>query len=145
MGITTDPSYAKDIIINSTQSIADKPEFIFVHFVLDDYDFCFERILVRQHRQVLRPLVYQKQFLKASVQSVNLNCANSDKVRKISLLDILLCLKRIMRIMFCFGIEFEIPKGMSGQHFLKVSSKSDTTIMSKFQIATCKFVQGSCC
>ena len=48
-----------------------------------------------------------------------------------------------MRIMFCIVIA--IPKRMSGKYFLKVSSKSDSAIMSKLQIETLKFVYSSCC
>ena len=37
------------------------------------------------HRQAMRPLVYQKQSLKVSVQSVTLNCVDFDKGFQISL------------------------------------------------------------
>ena len=38
-----------------------------------------------------------------------------------------------------------IPKGMSGKHSPKVSSKSYIATMSKLQIETLKFVHNSCC
>ena len=59
------------------------------------------------------------------------------------LMKLFLCLKCIMRIMFCIVIA--IPKKMSGKYFLKVSSKSDSAIMSELQIETLKFVYSSCC
>ena len=54
-----------------------------------------------------------------------------------------MCLKFIMQIMFCIVIA--IPKGMSGKHSPKVSSKSYIATTSKLQIETLKFVHNSCC
>ena len=73
--------------------MAEQPEFRYFHFVLNNYNFCSKDLLLRLkivnalkclHKQAMRPLVYQKQFLKVSVQSVTLNCVNSDKVFQIS-------------------------------------------------------------
>ena len=50
-----------------------------------------------------------------------------------------------MQIMFCIVIA--IPKEMFGKHSLKVSSKTDISILRRLQIETLKFVQlhSSCC
>ena len=99
--------------------MAKKPELKSFHVVLDDYNFCFKEVLLRLKtvyalkclpKQAMRPLVYQKQSLKVSVQSVPLNCVNSDKVFQISKLNISLCLNCIMHILFCIVIA--IPKGI---------------------------------
>ena len=69
--------------------MAEKPESIYFHFVLDDNHFYFADIFLRLkivhalkclHRQAMRPLVHLKQSLKVSVQSPTLNSVNSDKV-----------------------------------------------------------------
>ena len=48
-----------------------------------------------------------------------------------------------MLIWFCFAIA--IPKGISGNHSLNVSSKSDIVIISRLQLETLKFDHSSCC
>ena len=79
--------------------MAEKLELRYFHFLLDNCNFYFENILLRLeilyalkclHRQAMMPLVYQKQSLKVSVQSVPFNCVNSEKVFQISLQYILL-------------------------------------------------------
>ena len=80
----------------------------------------------------MRPLIYQKESAKVSVQPVTLNCVNDDKVFQIYLQNILLRLKCITQIMFCVVIA--IPKGMSGELLLIVSSKSVSAAMSKLLI-----------
>ena len=99
------------ILPTPTQIMA--PQFKYFHFALGDYNFCFKILLLRlkivyalkcQHEQAMRLLVYQKQSLKVSVQSVSLNCVNSDKNFQI----FLLFLKCIIQIVF--SIVIAIPK-----------------------------------
>ena len=65
------------ILPNLTQIIAEKHEFRYFHFVRDVNNFCFENVVLPfkivyvkkcLHTQATRPLVYQEQSLKVSVQ-----------------------------------------------------------------------------
>ena len=82
------------ILLTLTQTMAEKSDFrYFLSFVRDDYNFCFEYILLRlKIVYALKCLHRQTSNEDASipgtsipVQSVILNCVNCDKVFQISL------------------------------------------------------------